>query len=216
MKIIGMFGWEQTDLCIYLASILENMGYHVLVIDNSREETMDCCIPKPKQELHTVTYKNVDYRRHLTVHLWKDEAYDFIIVDLGNQISGEEAAVCDELFFVTSCDRRNLENAKDIMLGMKRPMGVIIRNFCTDTLRPERILATLESENCFVMERFLLPFHVGDESVRVRMQYEGYDGICHISKALERMLFTICSMITQREAHFVIQGIRRAKKGECY
>ena len=34
-KIIGIFGCEQTDLCIYLASILENMRNRVLVIDNS-------------------------------------------------------------------------------------------------------------------------------------------------------------------------------------
>lgn len=39
-KIIGIFGCEQTDLCIYLASILENMKNSVLVIDNSFEQKM--------------------------------------------------------------------------------------------------------------------------------------------------------------------------------
>lgn len=40
-KIIGIFGCEQTDLCIYLASILENMKNSVLVIDNSLSRKCD-------------------------------------------------------------------------------------------------------------------------------------------------------------------------------
>lgn len=49
-KIIGIFGCEQTDLCIYLANILENMKNSVLVIDNSFEQKMRFCIPRPNEK----------------------------------------------------------------------------------------------------------------------------------------------------------------------
>ena len=51
-KIIGIFGCEQTDLCIYLASILENMKNSVLVIDNSFEQKMRFCIPRPNEKMN--------------------------------------------------------------------------------------------------------------------------------------------------------------------
>ena len=60
-KIIGIFGCEQTDLCIYLASILDNMKNSVLVIDNSFEQKMRFCIPRPNEKMNMITYKNVDY-----------------------------------------------------------------------------------------------------------------------------------------------------------
>ena len=56
-KIIGIFGCEQTDLCIYLASILENMKNSVLVIDNSFEQKMRFCIPRPNEKMNMITYK---------------------------------------------------------------------------------------------------------------------------------------------------------------
>ena len=62
-KIIGIFGCEQTDLCIYLASILENMKNSVLVIDNSFEQKMRFCIPRPNEKMNMITYKNVENRR---------------------------------------------------------------------------------------------------------------------------------------------------------
>lgn len=216
MNLIGIFGWEQTDICIYLASILENMGYHILVIDNSKDLRMDCCIPRPEQELHTITYKNVDYRRQIPYQLWKDADYDLVIVDIGEEISQEEAWCCDELFLVTNCDRRKIQAARNLMLQIKRPMSVVIRNWCKEILTSQRIFSELREENCFVMDCFWLPFYTGDESRRILMQYEGYENFCHISKEFERMLFQISSSIVEESYSCIFQGLRRAKKGECH
>ena len=81
-KIIGIFGCEQTDLCIYLASILENMKNSVLVIDNSFEQKMRFCIPRPNEKMNMITYKNVDYTALCERSLWKTEGYDYVIVNL--------------------------------------------------------------------------------------------------------------------------------------
>ena len=54
-KIIGLFGACQTDICIYVASILQNMGCRVCVVDNSYEQAMHYCIPHPSEKLPTIT-----------------------------------------------------------------------------------------------------------------------------------------------------------------
>ena len=96
-KIIGIFGCEQTDLCIYLASILENMKNSVLVIDNSFEQKMRFCIPRPNEKMNTITYKNVDYTALCERSLWKTEGYDYVIVNLGSWPDEKSVTDCDEL-----------------------------------------------------------------------------------------------------------------------
>ena len=96
-KIIGIFGCEQTDLCIYLASILENMKNSVLVIDNSFEQKMRFCIPRPNEKMNMITYKNVDYTALCERSLWKTEGYDYVIVNLGSWPDEKSVTDCDEL-----------------------------------------------------------------------------------------------------------------------
>ena len=103
-RIIGIFGCEQTDLCIYLASILENMKKRVLVVDNSFEQKLQLCIPKPEKELNIVTYKNVDYTWQATEAMWRNQEYDFVIIDFGGWPEESELILCHELICVLKCE----------------------------------------------------------------------------------------------------------------
>ena len=82
-KIIGLFGIGQTDICLYVASILQNIGCRVCVVDNSYEQAMHYCIPHPAEKLHTVTYRKIDYERLVPPDCWADKEYDYLLVDLG-------------------------------------------------------------------------------------------------------------------------------------
>lgn len=215
-KVIGIFGWEQTDICIYLASILENMRYHVLVIDNSTEQKMDCCIPKPAKELNIVTYKDVDYQWKIPKEKWAVDAYDFVIADLGEAPGVAEFEKCDEIFLVTGCGYGCIKKYRNLMLEVKRPMAVIIRNYHREMMLEKQIIGQLEEENCFVMEHYILPYDAWDESGRILMQYRGYENCACLSKEFEKLLFHLGCMLGERDYHTVLAGIHRAKRGECY
>lgn len=215
-KVIGIFGWEQTDLCIYLASILENMRYHVLVIDNSTDQKMDCCIPRPEAELNIVNYKGVDYRFLVPYEEWTAQEYDFVIVDMGGKPRVEELSVCEEIFLVTGCDYVCIRKYRELMLQMKKPMAVIIRNYQREMMMEKQIVKQLEEENCFVMEHYFLPSDPWDESRRIAMQYQGYRDCRDLSREFEKLLFHLGCMLAQQGYRAVLAGISRAKKGECY
>lgn len=215
-KVVGIFGWEQTDLCIYLASILENMKNHVLVIDNSMEQKMDCCIPKPKTKLNIVTYKNVDYQRRIAVKEWPTEAYDFIIADLGKEPLEEELTRCEELILVTGCEYHYIQKYRAFMLQAQLPMVVIIRNYHKEMMLEKQIIKQLEEENCFMMEHYFLPFDSWDESKRITMQYEGYQDCSYLSKEFEKLLFHLVCMLGKQGYRAALTGMNRAKRGECY
>ena len=113
-KIIGIFGCEQTDLCIYLASILENMKNSVLVIDNSFEQKMRFCIPRPNEKMNMITYKNVDYTALCERSLWKTEGYDYVIVNLGSWPDEKSVTDCDELICALNCECARLKSTGNL------------------------------------------------------------------------------------------------------
>lgn len=128
-KIIGIFGCEQTDLCIYLASILENMKNSVLVIDNSFEQKMRFCIPRPNEKMNMITYKNVDYTALCERSLWKTEGYDYVIVNLGSWPDEKSVTDCDELICALNCEKCEIEKYREFILHIEHPVSVFIPGF---------------------------------------------------------------------------------------
>ena len=110
-----MFGVGQTDICIYIASILQNAGYRVCVVDNSYEQAMHYCIPHPAEKLLTITYKKIDYERLVPADHWQEKDYDYLIVDLGVWPSEEALQACGEIFLVMDCAVAQIYRYRELM-----------------------------------------------------------------------------------------------------
>lgn len=214
-RVIGLYGCGQTDICVYLANILENAQYRVLVIDNSFGQKMGFCIPRPAKQMNTVTFKEVDYCAGISVDAWKREGYDYVVVDMGTFPQEEELAACDEIFLVTGCERAQLETYRSFILDRQKPQGIIFRNFCRNYMDERSIAARIEEDNCFVTERYFLPFSEPDECGRVRMQYEGYRDFLYLSRAFEKVLLRILRDITKLGYQAALGCVRSARRGEC-
>ncbi len=214
-KIIGLFGSGQTDICIYVASILQNAGYSVCVLDNSYEQAMQFCIPRPSEELLTITYKNIDYERLVPPDYWQERDYDFLLVDLGVWPPEESLRECGELFLVSDCNIAQLFRYRELMRRVERPMNVILRDVCPEAASASRILDILREENCFVLDTYVLPFSEGDTASRLGMQYRGYRSLSRLSGAFRKMLVRLCRRLAGCGETAIVRGFRRARKGAC-
>ena len=215
-RIIGIFGWEQADICIYLASILENMKQRVLVIDNSFEQKIQLCIPKPKEQLEIVTYKNVDYTSHWEHSMWKSVDYDYLLVNLGNNPMEEDLEFCQEIICVLSCEAFHIRAYQQFIQEVKKPFHLVFRNYCKNYMDTNKILHQLGETSCFLVDKVFLPFIEMDECLRVLMQVEGYRSLSGLSKEFEKAIFRLCRAITNQDFTAVLNGLRRAKRGECF
>lgn len=214
-KKVGLFGVGQTDICIYLASILQNMGYRICVLDNSYEQAMHYCIPRPAEQLPTITYKNIDYEQLVPVVRWQEKDYDYLIIDLGVWPSDEALAACDELYLVMDCAIAQISRYRQLMTRVGIPMSVILRDVCSEAVKAKRILSMLQEENCFVVDSYVLPLCEEDIAGRLMMQYQGYQRLFHLSGNFEKMLVNICRTLADCEAGIIWRSLRRARKGEC-
>lgn len=215
MKIIGLFGVGQTDICIYLASILQNAGYRICVIDNSHEQTMQYCIPHPTEKLSTITYKKIDYECQVPVEHWQEKDYDYLIVDLGVLPARETLCACKEIFLVTDCTVTQVHRYRELMKQMALPMNVILRDVCAEAVSGRRVLATLQEENCFVIDSYVLPLSEEDTACRFCMQYQGYQSFIQLSAPFEKMLIKICRVLAECGDSLIWRSFKRARKGVC-
>ena len=214
-KIIGFFGTNQTDVCIYVGAILQNLDYRVCVVDNSYEQAMQFCIPKPLERIPTITYKNIDYERLVSYEQWTEKEYDFLLVDLGVWPQDEALKQCREVYLITDCAIAQVKRYRELMCRVKIPMNVIVRDVCADAVSAKKIINLLQEENCFIMEWYGLPWHEEDATNRLLMQYYGFQNFNRLSHAFEKILIRICHSIAECESTVIWKSYRRAKKGEC-
>ena len=105
---------------------------------------------------------------------------------------------------------------REMIQNVKLPTSLILRNFCRKYMDSNKILSLLGETGCFVMDRMFCALTEEDESLRIAMQAEGYHNFSGISKDLEKILFHLCRSICRNDYVEVLNGIRRAKRGECY
>lgn len=214
-KIIGLFGVGQTDICIYVASILQNMGCRVCVVDNSYEQAMHYCIPHPAEKLLTITYKKIDYERLVPADCWQEKDYDYLIVDLGVWPSEEALQACGEIFLVMDCAVAQIYRYRELMKRTALPMNVILRDVCPEAVSARRIFSILQEENCFVVDSYVLPLSEEDIAGRFSMQHQGYHSFTHLSVPFEKMLVKICRGLAECEESLLWRGFKQARKGAC-
>lgn len=214
-KIIGLFGVCQTDICIYLASILQNMGHRVCVVDNSYEQAMHYCIPRPAEHLLTITYKNIDYERLVPEGDWQEKEYDYLLVDLGVWPPEEALRACGEIFLVMDCAIAQMYRYRELMRHRALPMNVILRDVCPEAVSGRKVLAMLQEENCFVVDSYILPWNEEDTACRFCMQYQGYQSFSGLSAPFEKMLVKICRELEGCEEALIWRSFKRARKGVC-
>ncbi len=215
MKIIGLFGCGQTDICLYVASILQNMGRRVCVADNSYEQAMSYCIPRPEEKLLTVTYRKIDYETMVSPESWGQKDYDFLIVDLGIWPMEEALRLCQEIYLVMDSSIVFLERYRELMKRVALPMNVILRDVCPESVSGKRIISMLTEENCFLVDSYVLPLAEEDIALRQGMQYRGYRNFMQLSLPFERLLVRMCRQLVGCEIAAIWRSFRHARKGEC-
>ncbi len=214
-KIIGLFGTGQTDICLYVASILQNMGQKVYVADNSYEQAMHYCIPHPEEKLATITYRKIDYERMVSPQSLEEKSYDYLIVDLGVWPLEETLQLCSEIYLVMDCSVALVERYRELMKRLAIPMNVILRDVCPDAVSTKRILSLLCEENCFLVDTYVLPLAEEDVAGRLGMQYQGYRNFLQLSLPFEKMLVRMCRQMAECEISVIWRSFRHARKGEC-
>ena len=148
MKKIGFIGaTDKTDLIVYVAKVLEDLGKKVLVVDTTITQKTKYVVPSISPTKTYITdFNNVDYAigfqnlEDIARYLGLKENekvenlnYDYMLIDIDNEqkIDNFEIDEVGKNFFVTTFDiyslKRGIEILKNIPLNMN--LSKILMNY---------------------------------------------------------------------------------------
>ena len=146
MKKIGFIGaFDKSNFIIYIAKLLEQLGYKILVVDSTSGQKIKYIVPSINPTKSYITeFENIDFavgfesweeiEKYLGVQFdtnyeedllkkkeknTKDEQYDFVIVDVDEveKIENFDINNIETKYFVTSFDMYSLRKGVSLLKG---------------------------------------------------------------------------------------------------
>ena len=151
MKKIGFIGgYDKTDLIIYVAKILTELGQNVLLVDATINQKARYIIPVINPTLMYVTeYEDIDIavgfkkvediKKYLGVPEDQEMEYDIILIDTDNKEGFEEFELeeAQKNYFVTSFDIYSLKKGLEALIGLKNAISLTKVYFSKEMLKEE-------------------------------------------------------------------------------
>ncbi len=151
MKKIGFIGgYDKTDLIIYVAKILTELGQNVLVVDATINQKARYIIPVINPTLMYVTeYEDIDIavgfkkvediKKYLGVSEDQEMEYDIMLVDTDNKEGFDEFELeeSQKNYFVTSFDIYSLKKGLEALIGLKNAISLTKVYFSKEMLKEE-------------------------------------------------------------------------------
>lgn len=135
MERIGFIGgYDKTDLIIYTAKILTELGNKVLILDTTKKQKTRYVVPAINPTISYITeFQNIDVAvgfedfdavQHYFGVGDEELLYDYALVDLDSieGISKIGLAITDKVYFVTAFDLFSLKKGVEILTDLRNPL----------------------------------------------------------------------------------------------
>ena len=135
MEKIGFIGgYDKTDLIIYMAKILTQLGNKVLILDTTKKQKTRYIVPAINPTISYITeFQNIDVAvgfgsfEEVQAYLGigdEELAYDYALIDIDNVegIIKTGLTITDITFFVTAFDLYSLKKGIEILGDLQNPL----------------------------------------------------------------------------------------------
>ncbi len=149
MEKIGFIGgYDKTDLIIYVAKVLTELGKKVLILDTTQKQKTRYVVPTINPTISYITeFQDIDVAtgfesfRAVQDYLGigdEELLYDYALVDLDNVETANRIglSISDRVYFVTAFDLYSLKKGVEILSDLQAPLKLtkvyFSRNFYTE------------------------------------------------------------------------------------
>ena len=135
MEKVGFVGgYDKTDLIIYIAKILTEMGNKVIIIDTTQKQKTRYVVPAINPTVSYVTeFEKIDVAvgfkdfKSIKSYLGENDEefnYDYALIDIDDMalLSQTALAITDKTYFVTAFDLYSLKKGVEILGDIKNPL----------------------------------------------------------------------------------------------
>ena len=135
MEKVGFVGgYDKTDLIIYTARILTELGNKVIIIDTTQKQKTRYVVPAINPTVSYVTeFEKIDVAvgfkdfKSIKSYLGENDEefnYDYALIDIDDMalLSQTALAITDKTYFVTAFDLYSLKKGVEILGNIKNPL----------------------------------------------------------------------------------------------
>lgn len=135
MEKVGFVGgYDKTDLIIYTARILTELGNKVIIIDTTQKQKTRYVVPAINPTVSYVTeFEKIDVAvgfkdfKSIKSYLGENDeefSYDYALIDIDDMalLSQTALAITDKTYFVTAFDLYSLKKGVEILGNIKNPL----------------------------------------------------------------------------------------------
>ena len=135
MEKVGFVGgYDKTDLIIYIAKILTELGNKVIIIDTTQKQKTRYVVPAINPTVSYVTeFEKIDVAvgfkdfKSIKSYLGENDEefnYDYALIDIDdmNLLSQNSLMITDKTYFVTAFDLYSLKKGVEILGNIKNPL----------------------------------------------------------------------------------------------
>lgn len=184
MKKIGFIGaYDKTDLILYVAKLLTELGKKILVIDATVLQKARYIVPAiAPSKCYVTEYENIDIAigfdntKDITAYLGTDNIkYDFVLIDIDHNKMFErfDMIKANKNYFITGFDSYSLKRGLEIMGKMPDKVTMTKVLFSRDMLQEEEDYLNFLSFYYSVQweeNKICFPTESGDESIIIENQ----------------------------------------------
>lgn len=204
------YGRGYKDFVLYLAFILNNMGYKVLVDDKSMNKELAEVISHKDFNCPVRTYRNIDFNFSNT----ELKGYDFVITYC-SEIESAESCIGGRYLIINAsackselygCEKLINTLKADTMFILRDQVGSIGKKYIGKYMLPaDKILGIYE-----------VKFDEYDKEYQYSMDYDGVTNFKYLSEGMTKVLIRCVSVISGREQDVIKKAFKWAKGGKVF
>lgn len=215
MRQIGFISREYKDFTYYLALLLNNLEYRVLIWDISPEQDFKAMLSVEMKEQDFVTFRNIDFSfQHYQDDIQNLEQYQYVLKYLGEFCQEQALAECDFFVLNSSMMKHEIdEYFRWIHLFQKN--GILVLRDLSDKEVRESFVKNRYGQAITSFDKvYKIPLDYIDKEYQTELDYQGVTKLQHISSRFEKVLEDLAGRMTGREAkdiHKAFQGVKGGK-----
>lgn len=208
---IAVTGVHKLDIAMYVAYVLQCLGYRILICDRTHARETAGCIQKPDKAMELVRYREMDFAYSELVAL--DENYDYILYmqDFGSSLGMQakrNILVCDGIREHVTALQQEVKQ----LFQEEQASAVILFRDVYASYAADRFDECQRKWKLW-LNVFECPHDCMDEAAYQRLQFQRFIHIAEISGTMETAIRQVLCYGTDIEEKEVRRGIKLAKRG---
>ncbi|ABX41222.1 hypothetical protein [Lachnoclostridium phytofermentans] len=224
--MIAFVGNESSDIMLYLAITLKQQNRRVLILDETKRETIPCFLEEGNTtDQYEVVKNSIEQHReidYLSGHRFSSfdascleklkEDYDDIFLRVERNYDETWTAHCKSILFLSDLQKDSIEYLK-IISEIRQPDIIMLRNIINCKIKPKYVLLQLRKKEKET-KVILVPYRNKDRRYQIENQYNNRVRFNQLSSKLRRgILEILCFLVPELDKRKIKKAFEVAGKG---